>query len=74
MDEGFEWSDYPPRHVGPLAPPGAQKVENDKECVDIDECADLEDIGQSKVPDNDSDSDDGSILDTDGTDFIGFRF
>ena len=65
MDDRFEWSDYPVGHVGPLAPPGAQKVDDTSSCVDIDECADLKTIGE---PD-DCGSDDGSMLDSDGTVF-----
>ena len=66
MDDRFDWSDYPIGHVGPLAPPGAQLVENAPSCVDIDECAEVQDISESVK--DDCGSDDESLLGSDGTD------
>ena len=71
MDDRFDWADYPPQHVGPLAPPGAELVENPSN-VDIDECAEIEDIEKcddvDECADGDSESDD-EFLD-DGTDIL----
>ena len=61
MDDRFEWADYPPQHVGPLAPPGAQLVENpsrtdldgDVELKDIDKCEDIDECADGSESEDD---------------------